>query len=178
MTRGATVWLTGLSGSGKSTIAELVRLKLAERGMRSVVLDGDDLRAGLNADLGMTMTDRDENVRRISEVAVLFCREGYVCVVAAISPREQARSRARALVEGAGHSFFEIYVDTPLEVCRSRDVKGLYRKATNGEIRDFTGLDSPYEVPTDPDFVVRGDGSDAGQNAEEVVTLVSTAFGS
>lgn len=178
MTRGVTLWLTGLSGSGKSTIAESVRRLLSERGVRAVILDGDDLRAGLNRDLGMSMADRDENVRRISEVAALFCREGYVCLVAAISPREEARSNARTVIEGAGHSFFEIHVDTSLEVCRARDVKGLYRKAAEGEIRDFTGLDSPYEVPRNPDLVVRGDGSDSRETAERVVSLVSVDAGS
>jgi len=178
VTRGTTVWLTGLSGSGKSTIAESVKSILVQRGVRSVVLDGDDLRAGLNSDLGMTMSDRDENVRRISEVAVLFCREGYVCIVAAISPLAEARSRARALIEGSGHTFLEIHVDTPLDVCRSRDVKGLYRRAASGEIRDFTGLDSPYESPSAPDLVVRGDGPDVAEIATKVVTLVSIGDGS
>ncbi len=151
--RPVVAWLTGLSGAGKSTIAEGVRAQLTARGLRVVVLDGDRLRQGLNRDLGFSEADRRENVRRVAEVARLFMEEGCVVVVPVIAPFAADRAAARAIV-GADH-FLEVYVDASLDVCESRDVKGLYRRARAGELPAFTGISSPYEAPATPDVVLR-----------------------
>lgn len=153
--RGATVWLTGLSGSGKSTIAvELERL-LNAAGRPAYRLDGDNLRHGLNADLGFSAEDRDENVRRAGEVARLLADAGVVAIVALISPYRVGRDRVRAIHRESTLPFFEVYVDTPIEVCEERDVKGLYAKARTGELTGFTGIDDPYEPPAEPELVLR-----------------------
>jgi len=152
---GATIWLTGLSGSGKSTIACALEESLVRRGVRAYRLDGDNLRTGLNRDLGFSERDREENIRRIAEVARLFCDSGAVAIVGAISPFRLDRNAARRLHEQDGEGplrFFEVFVDAPLEVCESRDPKGLYRKARAGELSGFTGIDSPYEPPDAPDL--------------------------
>lgn len=146
--RGAVVWLTGLSGSGKSTLAYAVESRLVEEGHPAFVLDGDNLRHGLNRDLGFSAEDRDENIRRVGEVAALFAEAGVIAIASFISPYAVARERAR---ERAGRdAFVEIYLDTPLAVCERRDPKGLYKKARAGEIPEFTGISAPYEVPEDP----------------------------
>jgi bifunctional enzyme CysN/CysC len=151
---GATVWLTGLSGSGKSTIAAVLSEALAERGLLTYTLDGDNLRHGLNGDLGFSPEDRAENVRRVAEVARLFADAGVVALVPVISPYRAGRDHARALHAAADLAFVEVFVDAPLDVCEARDPKGLYAQARAGEITGFTGIDDPYEPPTSPEVVV------------------------
>lgn len=146
---GAVLWFTGLSGSGKSTIAHRVERQLVDRGVFAYVLDGDNIRHGLNDDLGFSPEDRVENIRRIGEVSRLFCDAGAVALSAFISPYRQDRDGVRALVP-SGH-FVEVFVDTPLEICEARDPKGLYAKARAGEISNFTGIDAPYEPPDSPE---------------------------
>lgn len=169
---GLVIWLTGLSGSGKSTVAvELERLLIAA-GRAAYLLDGDNVRHGLNADLGFSEADRMENIRRVSEVSTLFADAGLVVVVPLISPYQSARDAARERVEGAGLRFVEVFVDTPLELCEQRDPKGLYAKARAGEITSMTGIDDPYEAPTAPELtLVPGDGS-AQEMAASVIAVV------
>lgn len=151
--RGAVLWFTGLSGSGKSTIGHRVERMLIDRGAFAYVLDGDNVRHGLNSDLGFSAEDRTENIRRIGEVARLFADAGALVVSAFISPYRSDRDRIRGrLAEG---EFVEVFVDTPLEVCEARDPKGLYKKARAGEIQNFTGLDAPYEPPEKPEVHLR-----------------------
>lgn len=149
---GCTVWLTGLSGSGKSTVAHRCEATLVSRERAAYTLDGDNIRHGLNEDLGFGSTDRTENVRRVGEVARLMADAGLTVFVSLISPYAADRSRIRASHDAAGLPFFEVHVATPLEVCEKRDTKGLYVKARSGEIRDFTGISAPYEEPEDPDL--------------------------
>lgn len=146
------VWLTGLSGSGKSTIAHEVEKRLTERGVHSFVLDGDNVRDGLNADLGFTEKDRRENIRRISEVSRLFTLAGMVVLTAFISPFEKDRQKARSLFKKG--DFFEVFVRCPLELCEARDPKKLYARAREGAIREFTGIDSSYEEPENPELIL------------------------
>jgi bifunctional enzyme CysN/CysC len=158
--RGVTVWLTGLSGSGKSTVAVEVEQKLVAAGRAAYLLDGDNLRHGLNVDLGFSAEERAENVRRVGEVARLFADAGLVAVVSLVSPYRVDRDRVRALHHAAGLRFVEVFVDTPLDICEARDPKGMYRKARAGEITGFTGVDDPYEPPENPELVLRpGHGS-------------------
>lgn len=152
--RGATVWFTGLSGSGKSTIANEVALRLLEAGRPAYLLDGDNVRHGLNADLGFSAADRAENVRRIGEVARLMADAGLVVLVPVISPYRTDRDRVRAIHAAAGLAFVEVFVDTPLELCEQRDPKGLYAKARAGELTGMTGIDDPYEAPDSPELRV------------------------
>jgi bifunctional enzyme CysN/CysC len=162
--RGATVWLTGLSGSGKSTVAVALEALLIGQGRPAYRLDGDNLRHGLNADLGFSEADRDENVRRAGEVALLLADAGVVALVPLISPYRAGRDRARAAHAAAGVPFVEVFVDTPLEECERRDPKGLYVKARAGEITGFTGIDDPYEAPASPEVVLTpGDGAPDAQ---------------
>ncbi|MBF6174071.1 adenylyl-sulfate kinase [Nocardia blacklockiae] len=154
---GGTVWLTGLSGSGKSTIAVELERQLVAAGRPAYLLDGDNLRHGLNADLGFTDADRRENIRRVAQVAALFADAGVTAIVSVISPFAAQRKLARAVHGDRGLPFHEIFVDTPLEVCESRDPKGLYARARAGELRDFTGIDSPYERPQHADVVITPD---------------------
>jgi bifunctional enzyme CysN/CysC len=156
--RGATVWLTGLSGSGKSTVASALTVLLTEQGVLTYTLDGDNLRHGLNGDLGFSADDRAENVRRVGEVARLFADAGVVAIVPLISPYRAGRDHARALHAAAGLPFLEVFVDTPIEVCEARDPKGLYAKARAGELSGFTGIDDPYEPPEAPELVLGRDG--------------------
>lgn len=170
--QGAVVWFTGLSGSGKSTIAVEVEASLVATGQMAVMLDGDNLRHGLNADLGFTDDDRNENIRRVGEVALLFAEAGAVALVPVISPFRKSRNSVRHLVERNGLRFVEVFVDTPLELCEQRDPKGLYVKARAGEISDFTGIDSPYEEPLSPELVLRPtDGSAVEQAALVIAAL-------
>jgi len=145
----ALLWFTGLSGSGKSTLANAVARALHERGVHAYVLDGDNVRHGLNKDLTFSADDRVENIRRISEVARLFADAGLVTMTAFISPYREDRERARAIV---GEHFIEVHVDADVAVCESRDPKGLYKKARAGEIGDFTGISAPYEAPENPEL--------------------------
>ena len=145
--KGCVVWLTGLSGSGKSTLSRALEQVLFARGMHVFVLDGDNLRHSLNSDLGFSHEDRTENIRRAAEVGGLLAAAGNVAIIALISPYRHDRRRAREIAGAAGCAFVEVYVDAPLEVCEKRDPKDLYRRARAGEIRDFTGIDAPYETP-------------------------------
>lgn len=154
-TKGATVWLTGLSGSGKSSIAKHVEADLVEKGTPAYVLDGDNLRHGINEDLGFSREDRGENARRAAEIAKLFADAGVVALVALISPYAEDRDRARRLHEEAGLPFLEVYVCTTLAECEARDPKGLYAQARSGEVPDFTMVTDPYEPPGHPDMVLR-----------------------
>ncbi len=152
LTKGRTLWFTGLSGSGKSSIAVLVEQKLLEHGCPAYILDGDNLRHGLNADLGFSMADRAENLRRLAHIATLMADAGLTVMVPVISPLEEHRELARKVHADAGIEFLEVFVDTPLEDCEKRDPKGLYKKARAGEITHFTGIDSPYQRPKNPDL--------------------------
>ncbi len=155
--RGAVVWFTGLSGAGKSTLAQALERDLFHRGMHTYVLDGDNIRHGLNSNLGFSPEDRVENIRRVSEVAKLMADAGAVVITAFISPYRMDRRRAREIALEGNAEFIEVFVDAPLEVCEARDPKNLYKKARAGEIREFTGIDAPYEAPEDPEIVVRTD---------------------
>ena len=143
--RGAIIWFTGLSGSGKSTLAHAVEEALHQRGCRTFVLDGDNVRHGLCGDLGFSDVDRVENIRRVGEMSKLFMEAGVIVLTAFISPFRDDRARVRNMVETGG--FIEVYCDTPIEICESRDVKGLYKRARAGKIKEFTGISSPYEAP-------------------------------
>jgi bifunctional enzyme CysN/CysC len=169
---GATVWFTGLSGSGKSTLAVAVERLLVDAGRSAYLLDGDNLRHGLNGDLGFTPRDRDENVRRVGEVARLFADAGVVSLVPLISPYRAGRDRARAMHQAAGLSFVEVFVDTPIELCEQRDPKGLYKLARAGQLTGFTGIDDPYEAPVTPELVVRPDDGSLDDLAAAVITLL------
>lgn len=149
--RGLVIWLCGLSGSGKSTIANATERVLHQQGRATVILDGDNMRAGLNANLGFTDDDRLENIRRIAEVAKLFAAQGLITLVSAITPRGELRDVARGIL---GEDFFEVYVKASFEACAQRDVKGLYAKAARGEIQNFTGKDSSFEEPMQADLVL------------------------
>lgn len=150
--KGALLWMTGLSGSGKSTIAYTLEHALVQRGHLAYVLDGDNVRHGLNKNLGFSAEDRQENIRRIAEVGKLFVDAGLVTITAFISPYRADRDAARATL-GEGN-FFEVFCSTPIEVCETRDPKGLYKKARAGEIKGFTGVDDPYEAPSRPEVVI------------------------
>ena len=160
------LWFTGLSGSGKSTIANAVELELFKRGRKTYLLDGDNVRHGLNKDLGFSEQDRIENIRRIGEVAKLFVDSGLIVLSAFISPFKSDRQIARSLVKY--DEFIEVFIDTPLEVCEQRDPKGLYKKARDGAIKNFTGISSPYEAPEEPQIHIKTD----EHSIEECVDIV------
>ncbi|KAA0019341.1 adenylyl-sulfate kinase [Salinicola corii] len=165
--RSCLLWFTGLSGSGKSTIAGLVEERLHELGKLTYLLDGDNVRKGMNGDLGFSDADRIENIRRIGEMSRLFVDSGVITLSAFISPFRSERAAVRQLMEEG--DFIEVFVDAPLSTCESRDPKGLYKRARNGEIRNFTGIDSPYETPHSPEIRVVNDGS---VSPREVTTTV------
>jgi adenylylsulfate kinase len=188
--RGCVVWLTGLSACGKSTVANLVDHKLHAMGVHSFVLDGDNVRHGLNAapamlrqghgeefakrfGLGFSAQDREENIRRIGAVAKLFCDAGVIAITAFISPYRVDRDRVRAAL-GAG-DFVEIFVDAPIEVCETRDPKGLYKKARAGELKGFTGIDDPYEAPLKPELVLDAAANSAEALADQVIEYLKSA---
>ena len=148
------VWILGLSGSGKSTLARGLENELHQRGYLTQILDGDNLRSGINNNLSFTEDDRVENIRRAAEVSKLFANCGIVTICSLISPTEEIRKMAKSIV---GEKYYEVFVNCPLEVCESRDVKGLYQKARKGEIKNFTGIDSPFEEPTNPDLEIKTD---------------------
>jgi len=173
--RGATVWLTGLSGSGKSTVAVSLERQLVAAGRPAYRLDGDNLRHGLNADLGFTAADRDENVRRAGEVARILADAGVVAIVPLISPYRAGRDRARAAHDADGVPFVEVFVDTPIEECERRDPKGLYAKARAGEITGFTGVDDPYETPASPELVLTPADGDPDAQARAVLAVLPEA---
>lgn len=169
--RGACLWFTGLSGSGKSTIAQEVQNVLFEKGVKTYVLDGDNIRHGLNSDLGFSPEDRNENIRRIGEVAKLFADAGILVMTAFISPYRADRDRVRKIL-GDGE-FMEIFVDADLETCEERDPKGLYKKARAGEIKEFTGISAPYEAPLNPELVINTtETTDVKENARKVVDFL------
>jgi bifunctional enzyme CysN/CysC len=170
---GATVWLTGLSGSGKSTVAAEIERQLVAAGRATCLLDGDNLRLGLNADLGFSAADRHENVRRVGEVAALLADAGLVAIVPLISPYRAGRDAARAAHGAKGLRFVEVWMDTPIDVCEARDPKGLYARARAGEITGFTGVDDPYEPPDTPELTLRADATrSASDLAAEVVAYL------
>lgn len=149
------IWVIGLSGSGKSTIANVLEQKLFAKGVHTFLLDGDNVRTGLNADLDFSLASRSENIRRVGEVSKLMLDAGSVCIVAFITPLKKDRDFVKKLI--GKDSFIEVYVDCPVEVCESRDVKGLYAKARRGEISNFTGVSSPFEAPENPDIRIASD---------------------
>jgi adenylylsulfate kinase len=169
---GRAVWLTGLSGSGKSTIAIALERRLHHAGRLAVVLDGDNIRAGINGNLGFSEADRSENIRRIAEVAKLFIHNGTVVICSFVSPTIAIREQARDII--GGPDFLEIFVDTPIEECERRDVKGLYAKARRGEVKDFTGISSPFEPPPRPDLRLTTVGRDEQETADELFRFVTT----
>ncbi|MBX9918544.1 MAG: sulfate adenylyltransferase subunit CysN [Mycolicibacterium frederiksbergense] len=173
LSKGSTVWFTGLSGSGKSSVAMLVEQKLLAAGRPAYVLDGDNLRHGLNADLGFSMDDRAENLRRLAHIATLLADSGQIVLVPAISPLEAHRELARTVHAEQGFDFYEVFCDTPLEDCERRDPKGLYAKARRGEITHFTGIDSPYQRPKNPDLRLTPEQS-ADELAQQVVDLLGS----
>lgn len=170
--KGCILWYTGLSGSGKSTVANEVEKELLKLGAKSYLLDGDNVRHGLNSDLGFTKEDREENIRRIGEVAKLFADSGTITGVAFISPYRADRKKAREIAEKAGLDFLEIYVKCPLSVCEERDPKGLYKKARSGEIKDFTGLDAPYEEPINCELTLVSSEAPPEELAKLVIELL------
>jgi len=167
------LWFTGLSGSGKSTVANLVERTLFAQGRHTYLLDGDNVRHGLNRDLGFTDVDRVENIRRVAEAAKLFADAGLIVLVSFISPFRSERRMARELMQPG--EFIEIFVDTPIEECMRRDVKGLYAKAQRGEIKNFTGIDSPYEEPEAAELTLKTVNRDAVALAEDVVAYLRKA---
>ncbi len=168
--KGQCIWFTGLSGSGKSTIALELERSLYNKALKSMLLDGDNVRAGLNNNLGFSEEDRSENIRRIAEVNHLMIEAGLIVINSFVSPTEQIRDLAREIV--GAENFKEIFVNTPLEVCEARDVKGLYKKARAGEIKNFTGIDSPFEIPKNPFLDLKTN----GRTPEDCVSEILTAL--
>ena len=164
--RGAIIWFTGLSGAGKSTLAHALEEVLHQRGCRTFVLDGDNVRHGLCRDLGFTFQDRSENIRRVGEVAKLMMEAGVIVLTAFISPFQKDRELVRTMVEP--NDFVEIYCDCPIQACEARDVKGLYKKARLGEIYEFTGISSPYEAPENPNLIVNTSETDVNRSVQQV----------
>jgi adenylylsulfate kinase len=165
--KGAVLWFTGLSACGKSTVANAVDRMLHDRGVHTYVLDGDNIRMGLNKNLGFSPEDRTENIRRIGEVAKLFCDAGTIVLTAFISPYKQDRSQVRDILTDG--QFQEVYVNASLETCEARDPKGLYKKARAGEIKGFTGIDAPYEAPDAPELELNSDNKGIEELAQEVI---------
>jgi adenylylsulfate kinase len=170
--KGATLWFTGLSGSGKSTVAVELEGTLMEMGILSYRLDGDNVRMGINKNLGFSAEDRSENIRRIGEVSKLFVDAGNIALSSFISPYRADRDQVRALHEEAGMEFIEIYVDCSLEIAEERDPKGLYKKARAGEIKNFTGIDDPYEEPTNPEIHLHSDQQTLAEEVNEILNLL------
>lgn len=171
--KGAVIWLTGLSGSGKSTVAREVELALVENGHNAYVLDGDNIRHGLNKNLGFSPEDRKENIRRIGEVAKLFCEANVITLTAFISPYREDRDLARSLVPKG--QFFEVFCDAPLNVCEERDPKGLYKKARAGEIPEFTGISAPYEAPDKPELLLKTGEEDLETSTRDILQMLQEA---
>lgn len=163
------VWLTGLSGSGKSTIAKGVELKLHQMGFLTQILDGDNIRTGLNNNLGFSAEDRLENIRRIAEVSKLFLECGIITINSFVSPTNNIRSLAKKII---GEDFIEVFINCPVEICEKRDVKGLYKKAREGMIQDFTGVDAPFEAPADPEIEIRTDLLSEQESVDKVLNYI------
>lgn len=168
--RGIVVWLTGLSGSGKTTLALGLELKLHRLGVLTQVLDGDNIRTGLNSNLGFSQEDRFENIRRIAETAKLFAQCGVVTICCFVSPEREMRESAREIV--GPDDFVEVFVNTSLDICESRDVKGLYRKAREGELKNFTGIDAPFEAPTNPNLTINTEGCTVEENVNQLYAAI------
>ena len=164
------LWMTGLSGSGKTTLAQGLEKRLFQDGFLTQILDGDNIRAGINSNLGFSDEDRTENIRRISEISKLFCDCGIITINCFVSPTISIREQAKSIIGEA--DFVEIFVNTPIEICEERDVKGLYAKARKGEIQDFTGVNAPFEAPTDPNIELNTDGSSIEENVGELYELI------
>jgi adenylylsulfate kinase len=164
------LWFTGLSGSGKSTLAHAVEEQLHRIGCRTFVLDGDNVRHGLNGDLGFSSEDRKENLRRVGEMSKLFIESGTIILTAFISPFRKERRQVRSMMPHG--DFIEIYVNCPIEVCEKRDVKGLYRRARTGEVKEFTGISSPYEIPQSADLTVNTDLQTLEESVENIIDLL------
>ena len=164
------LWLTGLSGSGKSTIAQDLERKLYNQGFLCQVLDGDNIRSGLNNNLGFSIEDREENIRRIAEISKLYLHTGVITICSFISPTEKIRAFAKKII--GEQDFVEVYINAPIEVCEDRDVKGLYKKARSGEIKGFTGIDSPYEEPTNPAIEIKTDECSVEQASDKIYNQV------
>ena len=175
--KGCTIWLTGLSASGKSTLAFTLEHALVQRNRLAYVLDGDNVRHGLNKNLGFSEEDREENIRRIGEVAKLFADAGFITTTSFISPYHKDREIVREIHNKAGLFFMEVFVDAPIEVCEQRDPKGLYKKARTGELKGFTGIDDPYEAPESPDLRIETDKLTPQQGAMKILGyLVETGY--
>lgn len=172
--KGATIWFTGLSGSGKSTFAYTVEHALVQRGHLAYVLDGDNIRHGLNKNLGFSAEDREENIRRIGEVAKLFADTGVITMTSFISPYVKDRDNVRKLHEEAGLPFVEVFVDTPIGVCEQRDPKGLYKKARAGQLKGFTGVDDPYEPPVRPELTISAEKTTPQEGALIVIEYLES----
>lgn len=172
--RGFVLWFTGLSGSGKSTIANAVEQQLFDSGYKTYTLDGDNIRQGINKGLTFTAEDRAENLRRIAEVAKLFVDSGQICMAAFVSPTLADRKIVKDII--GEKDFIEVFVDTPLEVCEKRDVKGLYAKARKGEIKNFTGISAPYEAPENPQIQVKTENKSIEETAKEVFAFIKSNF--
>ena len=170
--RGATLWFTGLSGSGKSTVAVELEGMLNELGVLAYRLDGDNVRMGINKNLGFSAEDRAENIRRIGEVSKLFVDSGIIALSSFISPYKEDRDKVRALHEESGLDFIEIFVDCSLEAAEERDPKGLYKKARAGEIKNFTGIDDPYEAPSKPEIHLRSDQQSLEEEVQEILSVL------
>lgn len=171
---GATLWLTGLSGSGKSTLAVAVESKLHEQGKHCYVLDGDNIRLGINKDLSFSASDREENIRRIGEIAKLFVDSGTIVLCSFISPYIADRANVRKIHESAGMAFIEIFVDCSLDEAEARDPKGLYKKARAGDIKNFTGIDDPYEAPLEPELHIKSDQMTVEEEVNNIVAYLNT----
>jgi len=169
--RSKVLWLTGLSGSGKSTIAEALERKLHNNGYFAQVLDGDNIRSGINSNLGFSLEDRQENIRRIAEIAKLYLNSGIITLNSFISPTIEIRNFAKEIIGAA--DFIEIYINAPLEVCEQRDVKGLYQKARKGLIKGFTGIDSPYEPPNNPAIEIKTDQLSLEESVEQIFDYIN-----
>lgn len=166
------IWFTGLSGSGKTTIAVALERALQKKGVFTQILDGDNVRAGINNNLGFSENDRKENIRRIAEVSKLFLNCGVVTINCFVSPTNEIREQAKQII--GKNDFLEIYVNTPIEICEQRDVKGLYKKARAGEIKDFTGISSPFEAPTNPFLEVKTANKTVTETVNEILEKVLT----
>lgn len=168
--KGVTLWMTGLSGSGKTTIAKVLEKMLHQQGFLCAVLDGDNIRTGINNNLGFSETDRTENIRRIAEVSKLFNQTGIITINCFVSPTLKIRQQAKEII--GAENFIEVYINTPLHLCEQRDVKGLYAKAREGKIKDFTGISSPFEAPKQSQIEIKTEDKTPQQNAEEIMNLL------